>query len=153
MSVTTKVNFDMDGVLCDWVHAFESNCDIPLEVFNTMATAEKNAIKESLFTYDFFRNMRPIAKGMQMLAAEMKAHSTDVCILSASGWINADEVRRAKLDWIAEHIGEIEVKFVDKVEMKGQHVDNSYFINILVDDRQKAIDAWNVAGGTGYLFV
>lgn len=153
MNVSAKVSFDMDGVLCDWVHAFESNCDIPLEVFNNMATAEKNAIKETLFTYDFFRNMRPIARGMQMLAAEMRAKLTEVDILSASGWINAEEVRRAKLDWIAEHIGEIDVKFVDKVEMKGQHVDANYSVHILVDDRQKAIDAWNAAGGAGYLFV
>jgi 5'(3')-deoxyribonucleotidase len=149
MLVTTKVSFDMDGVLCDWVHAFESNCDVPLEVFNTMATAEKNAIKEALFTYDFFRNMRPIAKGMAMLAENIEFAD----ILSASGYINAAEVRRAKLDWIAEHVGDIEVKFVDKVEMKGQHVDSNIDVHILVDDRQKAIDAWVAAGGRGVLFV
>jgi len=74
-------------------------------------------------------------------------------ILSASGWINADEVRRAKLDWIAEHVGEIEVKFVDKVEMKGEHVDSNIDVHILVDDRQKAIDAWEFAGGRGILFI
>ena len=152
MTGSTKVSYDMDGVLCDWVHAFESNCDIPLEVFNTMATAEKNAIKETLFTYDFFRNMRPIAKGMQMLASSI-ANEHAVDILSASGWINADEIRRAKLEWAAEHIGDIEVNFVDKVEMKGEHVDSSYATHILVDDRQKAIDAWEYAGGAGILFV
>ena len=43
--------------------------------------------------------------------------------------------------------------FVDKVENKHVKKKDGYDCHILVDDRKKAIDAWNERGGVGILFV
>ena len=72
--------------------------------------------------------------------------------MSASGRINRDEVIQAKRDWLMLHVGDINAMFVDKVEMKSERMDRSIVNNILIDDRQIAIDAWNDAGGIGILF-
>lgn len=148
------IYFDMDGVLCDWVEMFNRVCDVDLEDFNEMSKAEKHEIKEVIFGYDFFRDMKGIGKGLNMIREYMKSHE-NVFILSAVGdSSHIDEIAKAKVEWIREFVcPEIEIMFVDKVENKHVKKKDGYDCHILVDDRKKAIDAWNENGGVGVLFV
>ncbi len=147
-----KVFFDLDGVLADWERAYKANCNIPLKTFSNMSKAEKNAVKEKLFDYLFFYEMRPITSGMDLYRSFVNA-GVPVAILSATGHINKDEVARAKIHWVADNLGgDVRLILVDKVEQKSQYVDPNYRTCILVDDRQKAVDAWEAAGGRGLLF-
>lgn len=141
----------MDGVLADWVDQYNSVSDMPLSEFNSLSREDRELIKMDLFDYNFFYNMQPIQSGLDLLNEKIN-QGFDVCILSASGRVNRDEVIRAKKDWISLHIGNINAMFVDKVEMKSQKMDQNIAENILIDDRQIAIDAWNQAGGIGILF-
>lgn len=147
-----KVFFDLDGVLADWERAYKANCNIPLKTFSSMSKADKNAVKGKLFDYDFFYDMHIIPSGMQLYNSFVEA-GVPVTILSATGHINKEEVARAKMNWVADVLGDkVRVILVDKVEQKGLYVDPAYRTCILVDDRQKAIDAWEAAGGRGLLF-
>ena len=141
----------MDGVLADWVDQYNSVSDMPLSEFNSLSREDRELIKMDLFDYNFFYNMQPIQSGLDLLNEKIN-QGFDVCILSESGRVNHDEVIRAKKDWISLHIGNINAMFVDKVEMKSQKMDQNIAENILIDDRQIAIDAWNQAGGIGILF-
>lgn len=143
--------FDMDGVLCDWVDAYKRTVDMPLEEFNKLSREERAVLKQDFFDYDFFKNMKPIRKGMEMLF-DVKEAGYQFGILSATGKVNKEEVSRAKRDWIKQHIGNIHVDFVDKVEMKSQKMFGGIDVHILVDDRLAAIEAWQKAGGIGVLF-
>lgn len=147
-----KVFFDLDGVLADWERAYKANCNIPLKTFSNMDKAAKDCVKEHLFDYLFFYEMRPIAAGMELYQSFVNA-GVPVAILSATGRINKDEVARAKAHWVADNLGsDVRLILVDKVDQKGMYVDPDYRTCILVDDRQKAIDAWEAAGGRGLLF-
>lgn len=149
------VYFDMDGVLCDWVESFKRNCDIDLEVFQSLSKEEKFKIKETLFGYEFFRTMKPIEKGLDLFRTT-KTGTDNIFILSAVGdSSHVEEIKRAKTEWIREHIcKEIEILFVDKVENKYTKMvpSGDDVIHVLVDDREKAIDSWNAHGGFGVLF-
>lgn len=149
--MSIRYYFDMDGVLADWVDQYNSVSDMPLSEFNSLSREDRELIKMDLFDYNFFYNMQPIQSGLDLLNEKIN-RGFDVCILSASGIVNRDEVIRAKKDWISLHIGNINAMFVDKVEMKSQKMDQNIAENILIDDRQIAIDAWNQAGGIGILF-
>lgn len=148
------IYFDMDGVLCDWVEMFNRVCDVPLEIFNEMSKEEKHEIKEVIFGYDFFRGMKGIEKGLNMIREYKKSHA-NVYILSAVGdSSHVDAIGKAKVEWIRENVCEdIEVMFVDKVQNKHIMKKENFAKHILVDDRKKAIDAWNENGGIGVLFV
>lgn len=148
------IYFDMDGVLCDWVEMFNHVCDVDIEIFNKMNKEEKYEIKEYIFGYDFFRNMKGIEKGLNMIREYMKSHE-NVFILSAVGdSSHVEEIAKAKIEWIHEFICEdIEIMFVDKVQNKHIMKKEGFDVHILIDDRKKAIDAWNENGGMGILFV
>ena len=148
------IYFDMDGVLCDWVEMFNRVCEVDLEVFNKMGKDEKHAIKEVIFGYDFFREMKGIEKGLNMIREYMNSHE-HVFILSAVGdSSHVDLIAKAKVEWIREFVcPKIEIMFVDKVENKHVKKKDGYDCHILVDDRKKAIDVWNENGGLGVLFV
>ncbi|AND75016.1 hypothetical protein pf16_93 [Pseudomonas phage pf16] len=147
-----KVFFDLDGVLADWEYAFKQNACVTLKRFNGMSKAEKDEVKQNLFDYEFFYCMRKIERGMELYQSFVSA-GVPVAILSATGHINKDEVTRAKMHWVADNLGsDVRLILVDKVDQKGLYVDPAYRTCILVDDRQKAIDAWEAAGGRGLLF-
>lgn len=145
-------HFDMDGVLCDWVSMYNERGTIPLEVFSEFSREHREALKAELFDYDFFRDMRPIEAGVAMLK-DAVASGRRVRIVSATGRVNRGQVMAAKRHWVAEHISpSIEVLFVDKVEEKHVHMVRGA-TNVLIDDRQIAVDAWEAKGGIGVLFV
>ena len=138
----TNYYFDMDGVLCNLDKRFYEMTGIDSNVFHTFDKSEKERIKSDLFTYDFFRSFDPFASMVQVLNEYRSQESSIVRILTATGHINVEEVKRAKKDWIAEHVGDIEIIFVDKVQNKGKILEGASGHHHLFDDRQKAIDSW-----------
>jgi phosphoglycolate phosphatase-like HAD superfamily hydrolase len=137
------IYFDMDGVLCDWVEMFNCVAKVDLEEFNAMSKAEKFKMKEELFGYEFFREMKGIKKGLNMIKEFMISHE-NVFILSAVGdSSHVDAIAKAKIEWIREYVcPKIEIMFVDKVENKHRMKKEGFDCHILVDDRERAIDAW-----------
>lgn len=59
----TIIYFDMDGVLADFDLAYRQVMGVPVSEFNKLPCAKKDKIKEDIFSYDYFRNMKPIQKG------------------------------------------------------------------------------------------
>lgn len=150
--IDTKVYFDMDGVLCDWESQFNTRCEVSLSAFQLLSQEQMAPIKSKLFCYDFFCTIEPLDRGM-LLFRTLRALRYPLAIITATGYTNRDEVARGKLDWVRKHIGlDIPVHFVYRAHEKGAFLDKSYSYNILVDDRQEAIDAWERFGGKGILF-
>lgn len=147
------VFFDLDGVLADWVPAFESASGMNIDEFNALDESTRDSIKERVYSYEFFRELKPIADGMMLFRNWKLIHGNNVFINSASGEIKPDIVAKAKRDWCKEYldIAPENVYIVERTEDKPHVVIlddrfNSYDEYILLDDRQKAIDAWEIHG-------
>ena len=138
----TNYYFDMDGVLCNLDKRFYEMTGIDSNAFHTFDKSEKERIKSDLFTYDFFRSFDPFSSMLHVLNEYRARENNIVRILTATGHINVEDVKRAKKDWIAEHVGNIEIIFVDKVQNKGKILVGALGHHHLFDDRQKAIDSW-----------
>lgn len=144
--------FDMDGVIADWESAYNAVAPMPLEEFSALSREDREVIKRDIFTYEFFANMRPLQSGMDVLRAFLDK-GLDVTLLSATGHVNKDDVKRGKADFVEVYLGDaVELMYVDKVEQKYERMIEGYDIHVLFDDRQSAIDAWNENGGIGILF-
>lgn len=156
----TIIYFDMDGVLADfefWYNrrAYHDGSYPDLKTLNTLSEEERLEVKEQMFTYDFFRLMPPIQKGLELLKYYQKNYD-NVVILSAIGKTSRHlEIEQAKREWLKEHVGDITAYFVNKTENKFDitHLYPSYTNHILVDDREKSLDPWIKKGGIGIKYV
>lgn len=145
------VYFDMDGVLADWVKAFEARVDIPIVEFNKMSKAERRAIKEEHVRADFFRGLEPIERGVEMFHRFRRINNLYVEVLTAVGDVDNLNVTKAKLAWAREHLGpDVNVRTVHKAHDKVAYVGNG---NILIDDRDASLVPWRDAGGIAFKFI
>ena len=155
----TIIYFDMDGVIADFntryiIQSYIKGNYPSLYDFGKLSKEDKYEIKEELFTYEFFRNMPPLSKGLELLKYYQKNYP-NVVILSAIGSSShSDEIERAKREWLKEHVGNITAHFVNKTEDKFNitKLYPSFSNHLLVDDRTKAVDPWIAKGGIGVLF-
>lgn len=153
----TIIYFDMDGVLADFEEKYNSIMSklVPIEQFSKLPPEEKDVIKEELFTYDFFRTMKPIQKGLDLLKYYQSKYD-HVVILSATGDTSkAAEIEQAKRDWLKEHVGDIPAHFSQEAEIKYETMKlyPSFQTHVLVDDRDKSLDPWIAKGGIGVKFI
>lgn len=140
------VYFDMDGVLAYWVKAFEEKTNLDVTEFNNLLETKRDEIKETLYSYDFFRSLEPIQEGLNALRTYQELHGKEnVFICSAAGDIDYNSVKQAKIDWLKEYadIPEENIFIVERTVNKPEITKDGYNVHLLIDDRQKAIDAWN----------
>lgn len=145
------VYFDLDGVLADWVKAFEAKVGIPIAVFNEYSHEERLVVKEAHVRSDFFAALEPIEHGLKMFRMFDSLANVNVEVLSAVGDVDPHVVGNAKVAWVKEHLGDhVPVHLVhkskDKARFAGPHA-------ILIDDRDASLDPWVEAGGHGFKFV
>lgn len=156
----TIIYFDMDGVLADfatrYIHQSYFKGSYPsLFQFSALDKSKKDEIKEELFTYDFFRNMPPLQKGLDLLKYYQSKYEHVVILSATSDISRAAEIEQAKRDWLKEHIGDIPAYFSKKAETKYETMElfPSFTNHILVDDRDKSLDPWIAKGGIGIKFI
>ena len=159
----TIIYFDMDGVLADFNLAYhdtnilrskEERFPVMMD-FSKLSPEEKDPIKEELFTYDFFRNMKPIQKGLDLLKYYQSKYEHVVILSATSDTSKAAEIEQAKRDWLKEHVGDIPAYFSKKAETKHETMVlfPSFQTHVLVDDREKSLDPWIAKGGIGIKFI
>lgn len=144
------VYFDLDGVLADWVKAFEAKVGIPIDEFNELSHEERLVVKKEHVRGDFFAALEPIEHGMAMFRLFDSLSNVNVEVLSAVGDVEPLIVGAVKIAWVKHHLGDhVPVHLVHKSKDKARfaHADA-----ILIDDRDASIDPWVAAGGYGYKF-
>jgi len=155
----TIIYFDMDGVIADFntryiKHSYIKGNYPSLHEFSKLPKEEKDIIKEELFTYEFFRHMSPLSKGIELLRFYQKNYPNVVILSAVGSSSHSEEIEQAKRDWLKEHVGDITAHFVNKTEDKFNITElyPSFTNHLLIDDRVKAVDPWIAKGGIGILF-
>lgn len=155
----TIIYFDMDGVIADFNTRYIKQSYIKgnypsLYDFGKLSKEDKDEIKEELFTYEFFRNMPPLSKGLELLKYYQKNYPNVVILSAVGSSSHSEEIELAKREWLKEHVGGITAHFVNKTEDKFNitKLYPSFSNHLLVDDRTKAVDPWITKGGIGVLF-
>lgn len=141
-----EIHFDMDGVHADFELAIEEVAGKPISELT------KDEIYSISDTEGFFSDLQvmPGSKELLTFAAE---HGFTMFINSSVGTRNPERVEKEKRE------------FLD-LRCKGYHFEDKYFVTtskdkglyahekaILVDDRQKCVDAFEAAGGIAILHV
>lgn len=134
-----QVYIDMDGVVADF----------DLGIRGTYGCEYKDIDQagfwnEDIATKKFYENLPTLTAGMEMV--RMIAEDHPVCFLTSTGGGRLhNEIARQKLLWLrTQGLGQHAVIFCLDTAQKGMFVQPGA---ILIDDRQKACDAWEAAGG------
>lgn len=159
-SNSTIIYFDMDGVLADFntryiKYSYVKGNYPSLHDFCNLPKEDKDEIKEELFTYDFFRHMPPLTKGLELLKYYQKNYPHVVILSAVGSSSHTEEIELAKREWLKEHVGDITAHFVNKTQDKFNitKLYPSFNNHLLVDDRVKALDPWIAKGGIGVPFI
>ena len=141
-----QIFLDQDGVLAD----FESGL--------TKALGYKVNLKDKKDVYDqekrkltaqrLFRNLKPLPDAWKLVDYCMNS-GIHTEILTAAGTVNRTLVIKDKIDWIRRYINPY---WIIIPTFKGsQKAAFAHKKAVLIDDRQRNIDAWVEAGGIGIL--
>lgn len=139
---------DMDGVQADFFGAWSerSGVDHWKSIANKEAEINELAHSDAKSVYDFFRDLKPLSGGMQVIAW-LRKNNIPYTVLSAPlrGPFKEASVK-AKKDWLDEyHPGSsANAIFTDQ---KYKHAMDGGRPNVLVDDFGKYLSAWGNAGG------
>jgi hypothetical protein len=136
---------DMDGVVADFDSAI-------LKLFGEDGLEKKadQFWKRTCVDAQVFRAMDPIREGIAMVLSLIE-WGHQVCFMTSTGGMpHHVDIAKQKLDWLhANGLGALPVAFCMNTEGKGRFAKDQA---VLIDDRQKVIDAWNRNGGRGILF-
>lgn len=140
------IYIDMDGVVADFEKAVIDKTGSTIA--EHIEAKQWDVVKKTFMCYDTFISLEPMP-----LMDVLKNHVGKFKILTATGYINEDDVKKAKLEWLCNHLegfDERDFKAVPKSHEKAEYAVD--IDDILVDDREKSIRPWTSEGGTGILF-
>ena len=142
-----RIFVDMDGVLADFNTGVETLTG--REFPNTDAGHnDYDERKEELTNKRLFRNLPPMPD-MYDLIAYVRHTGLPWEILTAAGVINRELVVFDKNEWIREYVSpSVVVTCTMTGSQKGMFAIKG---SVLIDDRQKNLDAWIEHGGIGIL--
>lgn len=138
---------DMDGVLVDFEKGISEMIGHPLGNDN-YGHSEYDARKKELTDKRCFRKLPPTVDYHELIGY-IKHTGINWEILTAAGAINRQLVVWDKNEWIKEYVDPFVV--VTCTHSGNQKKIFSKEGNVLIDDRQSNIDAWESEGGIGIL--
>jgi hypothetical protein len=144
----------MDGVICDFLKAFEEKTGIAPEVYE--ATYGKDAFWDIVESWgeELWENLDWMPDG-QELWSYIQPHNPIILSACEVGY-----QIRGKTVWLRNNVGYTDTPITNPSNWKGQskityHPDKWKFIlnpgDILIDDTPKKINGWVAAGGNGIL--
>ena len=144
-----RIFVDMDGVLADFLKGVESPEYIGHPLTNdAKGHTEYDDRKEELTNKRLFANLPPMVD-MYDLIAYIKHTGHKWEILTAAGAVNRELVVYDKNEWIKRYVDPtIPVTCTFTGTQKAAY---AFEGNVLIDDREKNIKAWEDAGGIGIL--
>ena len=144
-----RIFVDMDGVLADFLKGVESPEYIGHPLTNdAKGHTEYDDRKEELTNKRLFANLPPMVD-MYDLIAYIRHCETPWEILTAAGAGNRELVVYDKNEWIKRYVDPtIPVTCTFTGTQKAAY---AFEGNVLIDDREKNIKAWEDAGGIGIL--
>lgn len=143
--IMKKVYVDLDGVLFDFETKFKEDYGVPIEQLTQKGV---DAIKERLAGDMFFANLKPF-DGAKAFIEHLVVDGYDVEFLTSIGKFNSDLVLEQKLFAIDLHISkDIKLNYTYSSEDKAKFLKNNNCA-ILIDDREKSLIPWEIAGGIG----
>lgn len=136
---------DMDGVVADFDSAI-------VKLFGEEGL-DRNADKfwkQTCVESEVFRHMDEIREGIVMVLSLIE-NGFKVCFMTSTGGMPHHlDIAKQKLDWLkSHHLGSLPIAFCMNTEGKGLFAQSG---SVLIDDRQKVVDAWDRNGGKGILF-
>ena len=139
-----KIFLDMDGVVADLLAAISRRLDKPV---NSISSDE---------IYDFLRETAkakipifleiPKMKDADKLYNYVKKYNHQ--FLTSAGSYATSYIAKQKIEWVRKHFGNVKVDVVSTSKEKAAWAKPYH---ILIDDRDKSINAWVAAGGIGIL--
>ena len=142
-----RIFIDMDGVLVDFLAGVSDMLGRPL-TSDDYGHSEYDERKEELTNKRLFRNLPPMVDYHELIGY-VKHTGLPWEILTAAGAINRNIVVYDKNEWIKQYVDPYVV-----VTCTYSGTQKAVFAtkgNVLIDDRQENIDAWESEGGIGIL--
>lgn len=139
---------DMDGVVSDFDGHVLELYGKPMEQMTP--EEQKQFWDEDCVSKRFFANAPLIIEGLHLVRTLQSARYDLSFLTSTGGGAQHIEIAKQKLDFLQRHhLGHIPVAFATGTKSKASFAHSGA---ILIDDRQKVVDAFEQAGGTGILF-
>ena len=139
---------DMDGVQADFFGAWADKHNVShwKSIQNKEGEIEELANSTAEQVYDFFRNLRPLPGGMDIIKW-LQEHNIPYSVLSAPlRGPYAEASKQAKKDWLDEHHPGSSGTAIF-TSQKQKYAVNESVANVLVDDFGPYIEKWTNAGG------
>ena len=139
---------DMDGVVADFDAGIQS---LYGRSFETLDSSEQSMFWNSdCAAHRFFANLAPIPEGIALVRGLLQSGLKFTFMTSTGGGKMHLNIAKQKLDFLSSvGISESPVAFCLNTLSKAWFASENA---ILIDDRQKVVDAWREAGGEAILF-
>ncbi len=148
LGVVMLVLVDMDGVVSDFDRHIETVYGKPM---SEMTNKEKDKFWDAeCVSNRFFANSPPIPEGLEFVKRLNDAGIEMTFLTSTGGQLQHIEIAKQKLDFLQRYnMGRLPVAFATGTECKASFAKPG---TVLVDDREKVVNAFRGRGGVAHLF-